>query len=1803
MAAPDSFPLLVEGSWGPNPPKNLRTKLQVYFQSTKRSGGGECVVQPEPGSPSRFLALFSREDVRQKVLERENHELIWPEKGTFKLTVQLPTAPDEIHGVSKEENPQKESKTKDDSEKPDVSEELDAKLSLDGTSEKMDTIPKESENISLLVAFENFRENVTDIMLTLLVENISDLSASTDDFQVEIIRDVDVAVVTFQKRIDIMKFIEDCSKHRTLKQLQLSPRLLEVTKTIRIENLPPGVDDYYLKLFFENPDNGGGRVASVQCFHEESSALIEFFDRKVLDVILTKKLVFNKMPLSVFPYYTSLGTALYGKEKPLIKLPAPLVKPLALPIWKFLQKKSHLMEKINDEMGLWHCELIWPQLNCEVTIRPAATLINKERRRIKTWSEDASRAFLGIMSNYKFVLFNVDPTVWDTIKNDLEDDRILLEYDMLEEMITIVGKSEDVQIIEPQVNRLIESIIQKIKREQESLKEKLAVDPGKYFLLCQSGVLECLLLECPDMEISYDAATHYLCFKGLRANVYKVKCEIQEKVHAMAQKNIQIPSEVCQFLKQVDCEEFSKSLFIAKKILAIYELKGTAVLLTSSSSEVLLEAEKQMVNSLIYKHIEVEDGEVLKGKKWNGLTCNLIKKHNSSSKTVIVNELVSETTAEVIIAGCVKEVNEIYGFLSDFVEKNVKIERLIEVKPPLVVDYLRTEKRLFWPQIKKKNVQVFFNPENKQKGILLIGSKTEVLEGVNIVEQIRNSICIKIINISKPGASHFFQDKARYYKSEVKRLFGCFIELQENEEKEKAGSTGGKRVFSQTELATGVLLIVQQGDLTRFPVEVIVNAANEELKHSGGLALALLKAAGPELQADCDQIVKRKGNIRPGNAAISKAGRLPYKQVIHAVGPRWKKDEAVRCERLLKKVVEESLDLAEEHKYKSIAIPAISSGVFGFPLDQCVRTIALAIKEYFQYNSDGHTLKEIYLVDTAEKTVEAFAEAVKTLFRDTRPDKAPLLSLPAAGQPPLKLDENKKLLVSPEGLRILLVIGDVQDAKTDVVVNSVSSDLELNRGPLSQALLKKAGSKLQVELNTVGQGLAMDVGVVLTTSGCDLPCKRVLHVVAPEWRNGDASSHKMMEDIINECLKTTESLFLESITFPAIGTGNLGFPKTIFAELIISEVFKFSNKNQLTNLKEVHFLLHPSDHGNIQAFADEFSKRANGKLVSDKTPKAKSTPGFYGTISNPDLGVHEMKIGPIVFQVASGDITKEEVDVIVNSTSKTFNLKAGVSKAILEGAGQDVETECARQAQQGNKNYVITDGGLLKCKKIIHVIGGDNVKKSISCVLQECEKWNYSTVCLPAIGTGKAQKDPDQVADAIMDAIEDFIQKGSVQTLKKVKVVIFLPQVLDVFYASMRKREGSQASSQPSMISKFASLVGLSWQSPKKQNPLILEKKTESAIFQVCGENEKSVENTISWLQDLIKNEQFTYINQDDCIKNFEEKEYQELNMLQKNLNITISLDRKKPLIEVLGISRDVIKATSTIEGMIKRVRLDKEKESRADCISEFIEWQYNDSNTFQPFDKMTNLQLEDARRAKRKTISVKINNQSYTVDLNTNTATDGRGHSLPVQRLTKSEVEIPAHWTDMNQQNSCVVELQPSQPEYNTVASKFNQTCANFRIEKIERVQNPDLWNSYQAKKKIMDAKNSQTQNEKFLFHGTDASSLPHVNTNGFNRSYAGKNAVAFGKGTYFAVHASYSANDTYSRPDGNGKKYMYYVRVLTGIYTLGNHSLIVPPSKNPQNPTDLYDTVTDNLQNPSLFVVFYDYQAYPEYLITFKR
>ncbi len=132
-----------------------------------------------------------------------------------------------------------------------------------------------------------------------------------------------------------------------------------------------------------------------------------------------------------------------------------------------------------------------------------------------------------------------------------------------------------------------------------------------------------------------------------------------------------------------------------------------------------------------------------------------------------------------------------------------------------------------------------------------------------------------------------------------------------------------------------------QGDITELEADAIVNAANGALKLGGGVAGAIARKGGPKIQKECDRI----GGTFVGGAVITTAGNLKAKHVIHAVGPRYGEgDEDAK----LRNATLNSLKLADEHKLKSIAFPAISTGIFGFPLDRGAKIMLSTTKSYLQ---------------------------------------------------------------------------------------------------------------------------------------------------------------------------------------------------------------------------------------------------------------------------------------------------------------------------------------------------------------------------------------------------------------------------------------------------------------------------------------------------------------------------------------------------------------------------------------------------------------------------------------------------------------------------------------------------------------------------------------------------------------------------------------------------------------------------------------------------------------------------------------
>ncbi|XP_045890992.1 protein mono-ADP-ribosyltransferase PARP14-like [Micropterus dolomieu] len=1030
--------------------------------------------------------------------------------------------------------------------------------------------------------------------------------------------------------------------------------------------------------------------------------------------------------------------------------------------------------------------------------------------------------------------------------------------------------------------------------------------------------------------------------------------------------------------------------------------------------------------------------------------------------------------------------------------------------------------------------------------------------------------------------------------------------------------------------------------------------------------------------------------LRAGDAIVTGACNLPCKYVVHAVGPRFSDYDKKTSVSRLKLAVKESLSQAEKVHCSTIALPAISSGVFGFPVDLCADTIAQAVREYCDSPGSLRSLTEIHLVDNNDNTVRVLAAAVNREFGDlgptmTVPQWAEGKGTGASGRyqwgrgrgqnqsprgqqfaergrgggrereaggtgagsrggwqsnsggqssrghtrPGEHGGPGRMEQTTAGGLKIALCKGNIQDQKTFVIVNTISENMDLNQGAVSKAILEAAGSGLQSAVRSEARVATLQRTDVVITDGFKLRCRKVFHAVCPFWDNGRGQAEEELITTVRYCLDAAEKRQMTSLSFPAIGTGNLGFPRDLVSRVLLREIHSFSQNKKPRHLREVVIVVHPSDSQTVDCFtrafrgqtdqrnmreAQEFNEAPVASVSQSQQPSAS-----FSRVSSPSLGVHRMQMGQLTLEVSSGDITKEASDVIINSSSPDFTLKAGVSKAILDSAGLKVEMECAQIVNSPGyqpRPMILTSAGKLPSKNIIHIVGQRDpaqIKDMVYSVLKVCEENKFKSVSFPALGTGQAGAKPSAVADAMVGAVVEFVRKKQPKFVRSVKFLIFQTFMVTEFHKSMMKREGEGVEEKNvftkirDSVTTFVSTVFGTER--RSTDDLDLEREEfEPTVFQLCADNEKALSLAKKRIQEVIVAEQAERTITDQYISQLSQADMDQLKALQRELTVSIRLDKgqedQEPKIHLEGLTRDVFTAEATVRDIIRKVERTETLRNKALLVSGLVEWQFQHHNKATvPFDIYTNLNLEEALE-KKQSVKIKILNENYNADAVLRKAVSENGRKM-VELLRKdlkgTDAALPPHWDDMKGDLLKLFPLTTGSQEYNDVETEVKKTGLAANIISIKRVQNTTLWQSYQLLKKHLEVKNNHTNNERRLFHGTGANSIDLINNQGFNRSYAGTQVgAAYGNGSYFAVDPGYSANG-YATPDAKGHKRMYLARVLVGDFTQGRRGMITPPAKSYRTSAELYDSVVDQTPNPTMFVIFNDIQAYPEYLITF--
>ena len=170
----------------------------------------------------------------------------------------------------------------------------------------------------------------------------------------------------------------------------------------------------------------------------------------------------------------------------------------------------------------------------------------------------------------------------------------------------------------------------------------------------------------------------------------------------------------------------------------------------------------------------------------------------------------------------------------------------------------------------------------------------------------------------------------------------------------------------------GIKIEVSICDITKDDSEAIVNAANSSLKHGGGVAWAIVREGGQIIQKESDEYVKKHGPVPTGEVAVTSGGKLKAKYVIHAVGPIWRGGKNNE-DSLLFNAVYNTLKKANELGVESVAMPAISTGIYGFPKDRAAKIFGKAISKFIEDFKDTE-IKKIKICHLDERNAKIFSE-------------------------------------------------------------------------------------------------------------------------------------------------------------------------------------------------------------------------------------------------------------------------------------------------------------------------------------------------------------------------------------------------------------------------------------------------------------------------------------------------------------------------------------------------------------------------------------------------------------------------------------------------------------------------------------------------------------------------------------------------------------------------------------------------------------------------------------------------------------
>ncbi|KAL3843271.1 hypothetical protein ACJMK2_021213 [Sinanodonta woodiana] len=1063
------------------------------------------------------------------------------------------------------------------------------------------------------------------------------------------------------------------------------------------------------------------------------------------------------------------------------------------------------------------------------------------------------------------------------------------------------------------------------------------------------------------------------------------------------------------------------------------------------------------------------------------------------------------------------------------------------------------------------------------------------------------------------------------------------------------------RAIALTEV--GQAIIIGGLDPYKQQMDGVVNEMNVDGKQ--------FKKGGEAVEREIDHYISSQGQLTEGEVFVTASGKLPCLKILHAVAPKWR-GGTENEDKTLEKTIENILSTAESESLRSIAMPMIA---FGYPTKRASGIILQTIIKHCP--TRFKSIREIYICDTDSTKIQTFQRLAEDMFGSQYyfiPHGQNLkLGKTIAKTPKKNHREGYQTIVQrrgirkipiPDGREIIIAWGDLArlsectpPLQAEIIVNPTTSFPDI-RGVIANSL-KKATSNgglfdLESECKKREPQGGLKTGDYVTTDTPHMSFNEILHLkIEHDWSK---INEETLKGYIKSCVNYALLKEKKSVAFPAIGTGNVGYPKDVVAKCFAHSISEFSQAQTSGSLKTFIIVIYDRDSATTMAFEQELQSmlamrphRLEATIEEeimeeeqDKEEEQKKATRSSSSYSDNPSPTSQVQLATYPLQngcrltLMHGSLEKSGAAALVSPTSGIPILNGVIPSAIRKASGgttivHELQQKYGNGVQEGD--IAITGAGNITGASKVYHLKLENYDKqkrsqnfmiynSVNTCLKQADKDRVSSVAFPTIGTGGFKWPPQLVADETFQAVKSYISsRGSSEPPLHIIIVIFSQNSPEysVFQTTAKKQfdQHGPSPNKSDYANKATVVSGEKTDIDHEKRDFILLKFLSNTMDKANEAFEivkKKVDGDFSGHGPL----------KNDVICKLRSRDIKEIEMICMKFDVEAEVSKQTNEIIFKGTAANVRSANKRILNVLTTLHGCLQNETVGQLVQQYYEWCYEEAkHVLIPYSKAIGIELEIAFTKGYKTYEfTDTDDLKYCVDFKTYnefqvSRKSNRVNVVRLDRMMGDLQPMPDNWNPKDSVFLDVVPLQKSNYEYLEVEADFKLTLGSYKfkmIHGIKRIQNRTTYQQYALRKKSMQQSPQRLQHnpqplEMLLWHGTALDKVNTINLNGFNRSYISRtneNDAKYGKGVYFSTHSENECNDNYTVKDSKGHKHMYRCKVLTGNvkHLTQDYSERYPPT----DPTTgiKYDSTLS--PNKVEYVIYSDTQSYPEYLIEFE-